>query len=71
MTHANDFRDLCGAVTSNLDPISSPNETFEAHCVEGAMGDTRSKPATPILLSSPRLPWSPVLPGSGNEAGYG
>ena len=29
-----DFRDLCGEVTSNLDPISSPNETFEAHCVD-------------------------------------
>ena len=33
LTHAIDFRDLCGSVTSNLDPISSPDETFEAHCV--------------------------------------
>jgi len=59
LTHAIDFGDLCGAVTSNLDPISSPNETFEAHCVvvikggfEARRGSSFTDNTTPAFSSS-------------------
>ena len=55
LPHAIDFRALCGTVTSKL---TRSTKASNSTVWQGAMGATRSKPPTPILLSWPRLPWN-------------